>query len=76
MPIMLVAALPDYVLAVREIQAAVHPQTGEAGVQLIDSTSSSVFLPLTIETLRRLTLDIQGVLNRLQACQAQAAAGR
>jgi hypothetical protein len=35
-----------------------------------------VFLPLTIETLRRLTLDIQGVLNRLQACQAQAAAGR
>ena len=73
---MLVANVPDYVLPIREIQAAVHPRTGEAGVQFVDCTSSSVFLPLSIETLRRLTSDIQWVLMRLQACQAQAANGR
>ena len=73
---MLIANAPDYVLTIREIRAAVHPQTGEAGVQFLDSTRSSVFLPLSIETLQRLTSDIQWVLTRIQACQAEAANGR
>ena len=73
---MLIANAPYYVLTIREIRAAVHPQTGEAGGQFLDSTRSSVFLPLSIETLQRLTSDIQWVLTRIQACQAEAANGR
>ena len=73
---MLLADRPDYVLPIREIRAAVHPQTGGAGVQLVDCTNSSVFLPLSNETLQRLTCDIQELLASLQARQAETATGR
>jgi hypothetical protein len=45
-------------------------------VQFVDCTRSSVFLPLSNETLQRLTRDIQGHLASLQACQAETATGR
>lgn len=70
------ACAPDYTVAIRDIQAAVHPQTGEAGVQFVDATSSSVFLPVSAETLERLTADIRWVLMRLDVADAKIANGR
>jgi|GraSoiStandDraft_56_1057294.scaffolds.fasta_scaffold443957_3 hypothetical protein len=63
------ATLPTYVMPVRGIQATVHPQTGEAGVQFLDSTSSSVFLPLSADTLKRLAADINWFLLRLETAR-------
>ena len=61
--------LPDYVMSIREIQAAVHPQTGKTGVQFLDSTSSSVFLSMSPDTLKRLAAEINWVLLRLETAQ-------
>jgi len=58
-------ALPDYVMPIRGIRAAVHPQTGEAGLEVMDQTSASVFLPLPLDTLQWLAAEIGSVLMQI-----------
>lgn len=58
--------MPTYVMSVREIRAALHPKMGGSGLQFVDSTSASVFLPLSPETLEQLTSDIRWVLLQLE----------
>lgn len=59
-------AVPTYVIPVRAIEATVHPQTGEAGVQFMDPTSSTVFLPVSLDSLKELASDINWILTRLE----------
>lgn len=60
------AATPTYTIPVRAIEAVVHPRTGEIGVQFLDSTNSTVFLPVSADILERLAADITWVLTRLE----------
>ena len=59
-------ATPAYTIPVRAIEAVIHPQTGEIGVQFLDSTNSTVFLPVSAVTLERLAADINWILTRLE----------
>ncbi len=58
---------PTYVIPIREIRAAVHPEKGQAGLQFVDSTGASVFLPVSAHTLEQLTADIRWILLRLES---------
>ncbi len=63
---MTTTAAPTYVIPIRAIEATVHPQTGEAGVQFLDPTSSTVFLPVSADSLKELVSDINWILMRLE----------